>query len=137
MNLSRLFRTIFLVEFIFGLYLAIKELFRKSKTINYPFEKGSISPRMSGKIVFKIYAEERQSQAVLTILDNGPGIPENRLEAIFQRFYSERPKGESFGDHSGLGLSIARQIVIGHGGSLLASNRDSGGARFTLILPLS
>ena len=91
----------------------------------------------NGKIVFKIYAEERQSQAVLTILDNGPGIPENRLDAIFQRFYSERPKGESFGDHSGLGLSIARQIVIGHGGSLLASNRDSGGARFTLTLPLA
>ena len=88
-------------------------------------------------LLFKLYAEERQSQAVLTILDNGPGIPENRLEAIFQRFYSERPKGESFGDHSGLGLSIARQIVIGHGGSLLASNRDSGGARFTLTLPLA
>ena len=96
----------------------------------------SFSPK-SDKIVFKIDAEERQSQAVLTILDNGPGIPENRLEAIFQRFYSERPKGESFGDHSGLGLSIARQIVIGHGGSLLASNRDSGGARFTLTLPLA
>ena len=49
MNLSRLLKTIFLVEFISGLYMALKELFRKSKTINYPFEKGPISPRMRGE----------------------------------------------------------------------------------------
>ena len=52
MNLTRLFKTIFLVEFIQGLYMAIKELFRKSKTINYPFEKGKISPRMRGSTLF-------------------------------------------------------------------------------------
>ena len=46
MNLNRIFKTIFLVDFILGLYFAIRELFRKSKTINYPFEKGSISPRI-------------------------------------------------------------------------------------------
>ena len=51
MNFSRLFKTIFLVEFISGLLIAIKELFRKSKTINYPFEKGPISPRMRGEHV--------------------------------------------------------------------------------------
>ena len=49
MNIVRLFKIIFLVEFISGLYMAIKELFRKSKTINYPFEKGAISPRMRGE----------------------------------------------------------------------------------------
>ena len=49
MDLSRLFKTIFLVEFIQGLKMAITELFKKSKTINYPFEKGSISPRMRGE----------------------------------------------------------------------------------------
>ena len=49
MNLNRLLKTIFLVEFISGLFMAIKELFRKSKTINYPFEKGPISPRMRGE----------------------------------------------------------------------------------------
>ena len=61
MNLSRIFKTIFLVEFIFGLYLAIKELFRKSKTINYPFEKGPISPRMRGEHALRRYpnGEER------------------------------------------------------------------------------
>ena len=46
MSISRLLKTIFLIEFIQGLIMAIKELFKKSKTINYPFEKGSISPRM-------------------------------------------------------------------------------------------
>ena len=61
MSLSRLLKTIFLVEFIVGLYLAIKELFNKSKTINYPFEKGSISPRMRGEHALRRYpsGEER------------------------------------------------------------------------------
>ena len=61
MNLSRIFKTIFLVEFILGLYLAIKELFKKSKTINYPFEKGPISPRMRGEHALRRYpsGEER------------------------------------------------------------------------------
>ena len=61
MNFSRLLKTIFLVEFIAGLYMAIKELFRKSKTINYPFEKGPISPRMRGEHALRRYpnGEER------------------------------------------------------------------------------
>ena len=61
MNFNRIFKTIFLVEFILGLYLAIRELFRKSKTINYPFEKGSISPRMRGEHALRRYpnGEER------------------------------------------------------------------------------
>ncbi len=61
MNFSRLLKTIFLVEFISGLYLAVKELFRKSKTINYPFEKGPISPRMRGEHALRRYpnGEER------------------------------------------------------------------------------
>ena len=61
MNFSRLLKTIFLVEFITGLYMAIKELFRKSKTINYPFEKGPISPRMRGEHALRRYpnGEER------------------------------------------------------------------------------
>ena len=61
MNFSRLLKTIFLVEFIAGLYMAIKELFRKSKTINYPCEKGPISPRMRGEHALRRYpnGEER------------------------------------------------------------------------------
>ena len=61
MNFSRLLKTIFLVEFISGLYMALKEMFRKSKTINYPFEKGPISPRMRGEHALRRYpnGEER------------------------------------------------------------------------------
>ena len=72
--------------------------------------------------------------------DQGPGIPEGKLEAIFDRFYSQRPAGEKFGTHSGLGLSISKQVVTAHGGSAWAENRiDAGGrtigARFVVELP--
>ena len=81
----------------------------------------SFSPK-GAEIIFDLTTKASPAQAVLQILDEGPGIPENRLETVFHRFYSERPKGESFGDHSGLGLSIAKQIIEGHDGSLVASN---------------
>jgi two-component system sensor histidine kinase ChvG len=76
----------------------------------------------------------------IEVEDQGPGIPENRLEAIFERFYSERPKSEKFGTHSGLGLSISKQIAEAHGGTLRAANRltadgEVAGARFILNLP--
>ncbi|PKU23382.1 histidine kinase [Telmatospirillum siberiense] len=77
---------------------------------------------------------------VIRVEDQGPGIPENKLEAIFDRFYSERPKAEKFGTHSGLGLSISKQIAEAHGGALRAANRlgpdgSVEGASFTLRLP--
>jgi two-component system sensor histidine kinase ChvG len=77
---------------------------------------------------------------VVTVSDHGPGIPENKLETIFERFYTERPAHESYGDHSGLGLSISRQIVTSHGGRVYAENirgagGEAAGARFTVILP--
>ena len=61
MSINRLLKTIFLVEFISGLFMAIKELFRKSKTINYPFEKGQVSPRARGEHALRRYpnGEER------------------------------------------------------------------------------
>lgn len=72
--------------------------------------------------------------------DEGPGIPDAKLESIFDRFYSERPSGERFGQHSGLGLSISRQIVEGLRGRISAENkRDANGtitgARFIVTLP--
>ena len=73
--------------------------------------------------------------ARLAVQDRGPGIPPGRLNEVFNRFYSERPSSEAFGEHSGLGLSIALQIAEGYGGTLIAENRD--GARFTLTLPVS
>lgn len=61
MTLGRIFKTIFLVEFVKGLLMAIKEMFKKSKTVNYPFEKGPISPRMRGEHALRRYpnGEER------------------------------------------------------------------------------
>ena len=76
----------------------------------------------------------------VTVEDEGPGIPEANLESIFDRFYTERPV-ESFGRNSGLGLSIARQIIDGAGGRIYAENRPadgdkaSGGARLVVELP--
>jgi len=76
----------------------------------------------------------------VTIDDQGPGIPKDKEKRIFNRFYTERPTGEKFGTHSGLGLSISLQITETHGGRLWAQNRvdDKGqiiGARFSLELP--
>lgn len=88
-----------------------------------------------------VAARREEKSVVITVEDEGPGIPENKLEAVFDRFYSERPAGEKFGTHSGLGLSIARQIVEAHRGSLRAENRkdEAGmvvGARFTIRVPV-
>ncbi|NQV22654.1 MAG: histidine kinase, partial [Rhodospirillales bacterium] len=64
----------------------------------------------------------------ITVEDRGPGIPADNLDNVFERFYTARPEGEAFGRHSGLGLSIARQIVEAHGGTLRAGNREPTGS---------
>ncbi|NOZ31562.1 MAG: HAMP domain-containing protein [Alphaproteobacteria bacterium] len=69
------------------------------------------------------------------ITDEGPGIRGNS-EEIFRRFYTDRPDSEDFGNHSGLGLSISRQIIEAHKGTIVAQNGPSGvGARFVVTLP--
>ncbi len=84
---------------------------------------------------------QRQGRAaVAAVEDDGPGLPPENLETVFERFYTARPAGAAFGGHSGLGLSIARQIVDAHGGLIHAENRldPAGrviGARFTVTLP--
>ena len=72
----------------------------------------------------------------IRIDDEGPGVPAELREAIFNRFHSVRPEAESFGRHSGLGLAIARAIVEGHDGEIDVADRDDApsGARFTIIL---
>ncbi|WP_196260008.1 sensor histidine kinase [Pelagibacterium limicola] len=74
-------------------------------------------------------------RVIARVTDEGRGIADT--EKVFQRFYTDRPETESFGDHSGLGLSISRQIAQAHKGTLEAGNRDDGrtGAVFTLTLP--
>ena len=77
---------------------------------------------------------------LVSVEDQGPGIPEDKLTAIFDRFYSERQAGEKFGTHSGLGLSISKQIAEAHRGRIWAENRldpngNVCGARFSIRLP--
>jgi two-component system sensor histidine kinase ChvG len=76
-----------------------------------------------------------------SVEDQGPGIPPENLETIFRRFYTQRPKGAAFGGNSGLGLSIARQIVGAHNGRIYAQNveRDGAisGARLVVELPVA
>lgn len=77
---------------------------------------------------------------IIHIENEGPPIPERNLERIFERFYTQRPEGEEFGKHSGLGLSISRQIIRAHKGALYAENvRKEDGShkavRFVIVLP--
>ncbi|KRB41610.1 MAG: stimulus-sensing domain-containing protein [Pseudomonadota bacterium] len=97
----------------------------------------SFSPK-GGEV--RVTLERRRGEAVVTVDDDGPGIPPDNLETIFERFYTSRPKGAAFGGNSGLGLSIARQIVAAQGGAIRAENRKDQdgkitGARFVLTLP--
>ncbi|GAB1377500.1 sensor histidine kinase [Pararhodobacter sp.] len=91
----------------------------------------------------RIWARKRENRVLVVVEDTGPGIPEAALTKVFKRFYSERP--QDFGNHSGLGLAISKQIVEAHGGVIWAENirptnadRNSPplGARFVVGLPL-
>ncbi|ADZ72622.1 sensor histidine kinase [Polymorphum gilvum] len=93
----------------------------------------------------RVGAERRGSQILVTVDDDGPGIRAETIERIFERFYTDRPEGEGFGNNSGLGLSISRQIIEAHRGTIRAENRmeadpETGrariaGARFVVALP--
>jgi two-component system sensor histidine kinase ChvG len=108
----------------------------------------SFSPP-GGRVSVK--AKRVGNEIQIAVEDEGPGIPQENLERIFERFYTDRPQ-ESFGQNSGLGLNISRQIVVAHGGRLWAENRlhegdgargksvgaaerKSAGARFVIRLP--
>lgn len=99
----------------------------------------SFVPEQGGVITVSL-ARER-NMCVVKVEDNGPGIRAENVDRIFERFYTDRPDGEDFGQNSGLGLSISRQIAEAHGGSLTVQNIVDGtthavrGARFVLSLP--
>lgn len=91
----------------------------------------------------RVTALRAGSEVLIVIDDDGPGVPEDAMEKIFLRFYTDRPD-HGFGNNSGLGLSISKQIVEAHGGRIIVSNRHghaSGdertplGARFQVRLP--
>ena len=97
----------------------------------------SFSPPLG---TIRLMARHDGRAVVVTVEDDGPGIPADKLTAIFDRFYTERPLGEKFGTHSGLGLSISKQIVEAHRGMIWAENRKDAtgatlGARFCIRLP--
>ncbi|MBO3758302.1 sensor histidine kinase [Ciceribacter sp. L1K22] len=100
----------------------------------------SFAPAHGGRIVVRL--SRTKGRCVIQIEDNGPGIQAENIDRIFERFYTDRPEGEGFGQNSGLGLSISRQIAEAHGGTLRAENllqqEDSKprGAKFTLTLPI-
>jgi two-component system sensor histidine kinase ChvG len=75
----------------------------------------------------RVYIRRDRGEVLIRVEDDGPGIPPDNLETVFERFYTSRPKGAAFGGNSGLGLAIARQIVETHGGRIWAENRLEGG----------
>ena len=92
----------------------------------------------------RVWARRRENRVLIVVEDTGPGIPEQALTKVFTRFYSERPQTD-FGNHSGLGLAISKQIVEAHGGVIWAENirptnadatSDPLGARFVVGLPV-
>ena len=108
---------------------------RLARAINNILDNAvSFSP--AGGLV-EIAATHIGDQIRIRIDDEGPGVPADAREAIFNRFHSVRPEGEGFGRHSGLGLAIARAIVEGHDGEIDVRDRDDApsGARFTIQLP--
>lgn len=100
----------------------------------------SFVPEPGGRIVVRL-SRGRGDRCIVQVEDNGPGIQAEDIDRIFERFYTDRPASEGFGQNSGLGLSISRQIAEAHGGTLRADNiieKATGnvlGARFTLSLP--
>ncbi|MBW9114113.1 sensor histidine kinase [Rhizobium cauense] len=99
----------------------------------------SFVPEHDGKITVRLV--RTRSRCIVYVEDNGPGILVENIDRIFERFYTDRPESEGFGQNSGLGLSISRQIAEAHGGSLRAENiidpetEKLLGARFILALP--
>ena len=99
----------------------------------------SFVPDEGGRVDIRL--AQTAYHVVVTIEDNGPGIQAETIEKIFQRFYTDRPGPDQFGRNSGLGLSISRQIIEAHGGTLTAENLtdpetgEIAGARFTVRLP--
>jgi two-component system sensor histidine kinase ChvG len=96
----------------------------------------SFSPK--GGLV-QVAATRDGEDVLIRVEDEGPGVPAEAREAIFNRFHSVRPETEQFGRHSGLGLAIAKAIVEGHNGTIEVQDRDNApsGAKFVIRLPVA
>ena len=93
----------------------------------------SFSPG-SGEV--RVLFERDEDRVVMSVIDQGPGIPVEARSKVFDRFHSLRPAEEDFGNHSGLGLAIARTIAEAHDGTLVATDRPDGQRGACLVLGL-
>lgn len=125
--------------YLFGNPSALGQVFR-----NLIDNARSFSPP-NGEVRVRLAPPVGREESIRIIVDDdGPGIPPDALEKIFKRFYTKRPVGAAFGNNSGLGLAICRQIIHSHGGDIHAENRYEApddaesrrlGARFIVELP--
>jgi len=118
-----------------GVAMVLGEGTRLERVINNLLDNAiSFSPENG---LVQIFATRTQDTINLRIADQGPGVPESEREAIFRRFHTVRPLDEGFGEHSGLGLAIARTIIEGHQGRITVHDREDGeqGACFEISLP--
>ena len=114
---------------------------RLGQVLNNLIDNAKSFPREGGEV--RLTIARLADQIAITVDDDGPGIPAHAFEKIFERFYTDRPD-RGFGENSGLGLSISRQIIEAHRGRIWAENRKNpqsgapdaiSGARFTILLP--
>ncbi|MCB1486720.1 MAG: HAMP domain-containing histidine kinase, partial [Bauldia sp.] len=125
-------------------YVVIGHDIRLGQVFNNLIDNARSFCRKDGIVNVTMFAKDRMLKIIVD--DDGPGIRSDQFERIFERFYTDRPEGESFGQNSGLGLSISKQIVEAHKGRIQAENRTRPspnpgeppevlGARFTVSLP--
>jgi two-component system sensor histidine kinase AtoS len=103
---------------------AFSNLFRNSVEACTPVER-------SPEITVDARSDDRQDAVVVSVRDNGPGIPADALEKVFQPFFTTRPGG------TGLGLAIVQKVIVSHNGRVTAANDPGGGANFTMTFPIA
>ena len=93
----------------------------------------SFSPE---KGIIRVVIDQDRDAIATMVMDEGPGIPPDARDKVFERFHSDRPEAEGFGNHSGLGLAIGRTIAEAHGGMLSVHDRPDGEGGACLVLDL-
>ncbi|RFB05515.1 sensor histidine kinase [Parvularcula marina] len=124
--------------YIFGSPSTLGQVFRNliDNALSFSPQDGSV------RVMMEVERDDWGPAVRISVADDGPGIPEENLESIFKRFYTKRPAGTQFGNNSGLGLAICRQIVESHEGRIWAENRLNAmgteriGAVFHVTIPL-
>lgn len=124
--------------YIFGSPTTLGQVFRNliDNALSFSPADGNV------RVTLDLEKPELGPSVLISVSDDGPGIPEENLESIFKRFYTKRPAGAQFGNNSGLGLAICRQIAESHGGKIWAENRMNAagseriGATFHVLIPI-